>query len=131
MIRRRPLLQGALALPPVLLGLPALAASRQPWSDAAFDAAQAAGRVILIEVTAPWCPTCRAQKPHIDAVAADPRLREALLLSVDFDTQRDALRRLNVRTQSTLIVFRGREELGRATGITEEAAIRALLLRGV
>lgn len=131
MIRRRPLLQAALAAPAVALALPAQAAIRQPWSDAAFDAAQAAGRIILIEVTAPWCPTCRAQKPHVDAVAADPRLREAVLLTVDFDTQRDALRRLNVRSQSTLIVFRGREELGRATGITEEAAIRALLLRGV
>lgn len=116
---------------PVLAVLPAQAAPRRPFADAAFDAAQAAGRPILVEVTAPWCPTCRAQKPHVDAIAADPRMRDAVLFSVDFDSQRDALRRLNVRSQSTLIAFRGREERGRATGITDGAAIRDLLLRAL
>ena len=114
-----------------LLPLPARAAERAPFTDAAFDAAQAAGRPILIEVTAPWCPTCRAQKPHVDAVAADPRMREAVLLSVDFDSQKDALRRLSVRTQSTLIAFRGTQERGRATGVTDGGAIRDLLLRAL
>lgn len=109
----------------------AAAAERQPFSDAAFDAAQAAGRPILIEVMAPWCPTCRAQRPHIDAVTADPRMRGALLLSVDFDSQKDALRRLNVRRQSTLIALRGREERGRAIGITDAAAIRELFFRAL
>jgi thiol-disulfide isomerase/thioredoxin len=126
---RRPLLTALVAL--AALPRAATAADRTPFTDAAFQAAQAAGRPILIEVTAPWCPTCRAQKPHVDAVAADPLMREAVLLSIDFDTQKDALRRLSVRSQSTLIAFRGTEERGRATGITDGAAIRALLLRAL
>lgn len=129
MLHRRTL--AALVATPLLVALPAAAAERQPFTDAAFEAAQAAGRPILIEVTAPWCPTCRAQKPHVDAVAADPRMREAVLLSIDFDSQKDALRRLNVRSQSTLIALRGREERGRATGVTDAAAIRDLLLRAL
>jgi thioredoxin 1 len=128
-MRRR---QVVIAIPAALaLAAPARATQRQPFSDAAFEAAQAAGRPILVEVTAPWCPTCRAQKPHVDAVAADPRMADALLLSVDFDSQKDALRRLNVRTQSTLIAFRGRDERGRATGVTDGAAIRELLFRAL
>jgi thiol-disulfide isomerase/thioredoxin len=128
MLRRRLLIAA-----PALLAFapPARAAQREAFSDAAFEAAQAAGRPVLVEVTAPWCPTCRAQKPHVDAVAADPRMREAVLLSVDFDSQKDALRRLGVRTQSTLIAFRGREERGRATGVTDGAAIRELLFRAL
>ena len=128
---RRALLTAAAALPVTLLTRPAASAQRQAFSNALFDAAQAAGRPILIEITAPWCPTCRAQKPHVDAVAADPRMRDAVFLSVDFDSQKDALRRLNARSQSTLIAFRGREERGRATGITEGAAIRELLFRAL
>ncbi|MFM7344905.1 MAG: thioredoxin family protein [Tagaea sp.] len=116
---------------PLAAALPAAAAERRTFSDAAFDAAQAAGKPILVEVTAPWCPTCRVQKPHIDAVAADPRMRDAVLFTVDFDGQKDALRRLNVRTQSTLIVMRGREERGRSTGVTDGAAIRELLFRAL
>ena len=128
-MRRRSLL---LALPAAgLLGAHARAAERAAFTEAAFQAAQAAGRPILIEVTAPWCPTCRAQKPHVDAVAADPRMREAVLLSVDFDSQKDALRLLSVRSQSTLIAFRGTQERGRATGVTDGAAIRELLFRAL
>ncbi|WP_237217567.1 thioredoxin family protein [Falsiroseomonas oryziterrae] len=108
---------------------PARAAERARFSDAAFDAAQQAGRPLIVEVTAPWCPTCRVQRPHVDAALADPRLAGAVLFTVDFDSQKDALRRLNVRSQSTLIAFNGREERGRATGVTDPAAIRALLLR--
>ena len=114
-----------------LVALPARAAERAAFTDAAFQAAQAAGRPIRIEVTAPWCPTCRAQKPHVDAVAADPRMREAVVFSIDFDTQKDALRRLSVARQSTLIAFRGTQERGRATGVTDGAAIRELLFRAL
>ena len=109
-MHRRSMLTGlttlaALAMAPAV----ARAAERQPFTDAAFDAAQAAGRPVLVDVSAPWCPTCRAQRPHIDAMAADPRMKEAIFLSVDFDSQKEALRRLNVRSQSTLIAFKGRE----------------------
>jgi thiol-disulfide isomerase/thioredoxin len=131
MHRRRLLALSAFAIAGVTGVAPARAAERLPFTAAAFEAAQAAGRPILVEVSAPWCPTCRAQQPHVQAVAADPRLREGVLFTVDFDTQKDALRQLQVRSQSTLIAFRGREERGRATGITDPQAIRDLLLRAL
>jgi thioredoxin 1 len=129
MIRRRLALAGALGL--AALPRAGRAGENAAFTDAAFDAAQAAGRPILIDVAAPWCPTCRAQKPHIDAAMADPAFKDAVFLTVDFDTQKAALRRLNARSQSTLIAFRGREERGRAVGITDPAAIRALLERAL
>jgi thiol:disulfide interchange protein len=128
-MHRRLLLAALPALAVAAAARPARAAERAPFTDAAFDAAQAAGRPVLVEVTAPWCPTCRAQRPHVEATLADPRLARAVMFTVDFDSQKDALRRLNVRSQSTLVAFAGREERGRATGITDPAAIRALLLR--
>jgi thiol:disulfide interchange protein len=109
----------------------ASAAERQPFSAAAFAAAQAAGRPILIEVHADWCPTCHAQRPHVEAVAADPRMAGAVLFTVDFDGQKAELRQLRVRSQSTLIAFRGSEERGRAIGITDPVAIRELLMRAL
>jgi thioredoxin 1 len=129
-MHRRQLLAAAIPALAVASFAPgASAAERARFTDAAFDAAQAAGRPVLVEVTAPWCPTCRAQRPHVEATLADPRLARAVLFTVDFDSQKDVLRRLAVRSQSTLIAFAGREERGRATGITDPAAIRDLLLR--
>jgi len=121
----------ALAFGWTATALPAAAAERAGFSDAAFDAARAAGRPVIVEVTAPWCPTCRAQRPHVDAALAAPDLAGALLLTVDFDSQKDALRRLAVRSQSTLIAFKGAEERGRATGITDGEQIRALIRRAL
>jgi thiol-disulfide isomerase/thioredoxin len=100
-----------------------------PYSDAAFAAAQAAGRPILVAVEASWCPTCRAQKPILGALLARPAFADMVALSVDFDSQKDAVRKLDARMQSTLVVFRGTAERGRSVGDTNAASIEALLAK--
>jgi thiol-disulfide isomerase/thioredoxin len=42
----------------------AFAADKKPFTAAAFEAAQASGKPILIDVSASWCPTCKAQAPE-------------------------------------------------------------------
>jgi len=106
---------------------PALAGEIVPFAAARLSAEQAAGSPILIHVTAPWCPTCRAQHPIVSQLVADPANRDLVVFEVDFDSQKDVLRRLNVRQQSTLIAYRGAEERGRAVGITNPTAIAALV----
>lgn len=96
----------------------------EAYTKQAFMAAQEAGTLILVHVTAPWCPTCRAQKP---VVAAVERENPALVVyEVDFDSQKDALRAFNVTTQSTLIAFAGKAETGRSTGVTDPMKIKEL-----
>ena len=106
---------------------PTLAGEIVPYDAARLGEAQAAGDPILLHVTAPWCPTCKAQHPIISDLASDPANPDLLVLEIDFDTQKDVLRQFNVRQQSTLIAFRGAEERGRAAGITDRQAIAALL----
>ncbi|WP_439574501.1 thioredoxin family protein [Phreatobacter sp.] len=128
MFDRRHLLVASAALP--LLAVRAHAAPRA-FTPAAFQAAQAAGRPILVEVSAPWCPTCRAQKPILSDLTASERFRGFVVLTVDFDSQKDVLRQLRVQMQSTLIVFRGTEEKGRSTGDTNRASIETLLAKAI
>jgi thioredoxin 1 len=104
------------------------AEAAQPFSTQAFQAAQAAGRTVLIDVTAPWCPTCRQQKPTIQAV--EKEMPSLVVYEVDFDAAKDVLRRFRVQSQSTLIVFKGETEVGRSTGDTDPARIRALVAKG-
>jgi thioredoxin 1 len=96
------------------------------FTQAAFEAAQAAGRPIVVEVSAPWCPTCRAQAPHISAMMAKPEMRNVTLLTVDFDSQKDVLQKLRVSQQSTLIAFKGKVETARSIGDTTAAGIEKL-----
>lgn len=99
------------------------AGETKAYSDAAFGAAQAAGKPILVDVTASWCPTCKAQRPIIGALAAKPEFKDLVILEVDFDTQTDALKKFGVRNQSTLITFRGKTETSRTVGSTNPDAI--------
>jgi thioredoxin len=107
------------------------AAERKPFEESAFAAAQAAGKSILVDVSAPWCPTCRAQKPIIQSLAAQPEYKDLTVFDVDFDTQKPALRALNVQQQSTLIVFKGNTEEGRSVGSTNAGAINDLMKKAL
>ena len=131
MLNRRHLL-GALTLSATLsLGSFASAMDRKPFDQAAFEAAQAAGKPILIEVSAPWCPTCKAQAPILSRLKSEPRFKELVSLNIDFDSQKDLLRRFNVQMQSTLIVFKGKQETGRSTGDTNAGSIETLLAKSI
>jgi len=97
-----------------------------PFTQAAFEAAQSAGKSVIVEVTAPWCPTCKAQAPIISSLMARPDMKGVTLLKVDFDSQKDILRTLRVAQQSTLIAFKGKTETSRSIGDTTPAGIEKL-----
>ncbi|AWN39643.1 thioredoxin family protein [Methylobacterium durans] len=99
----------------------------QPFSADAFKAAQDEGRPVLIAVAAPWCPICRTQKPILAKLAQDPRFARLAVFEIDFDTQKDLLRRFDARQQSTLIAFKGSTEVGRSVGETQPEWIESLL----
>lgn len=107
-----------------LATLPLAAHAAQPFDAKAFAEAQNAGKSILVDVQADWCPTCAQQKPIIASLEqANPTL---IVLEVDFDRHKDVLKQLKVQSQSTLIAFKGKTEMGRSTGQTDPAAIAAL-----
>jgi thiol-disulfide isomerase/thioredoxin len=109
--------------------LPAAAAI--PFTMDAFEAARKAGKPILVEVHAPWCPTCKAQQPILSELLASPKYAGLMVFRVDFDSQKDALRALGARQQSTLIVFKGGQEAGRSVGDTGKASIAGLLQKSL
>lgn len=102
-----------------------------PFDPNAFAAAQATGRPVLVEVHADWCPVCVKQQPVISELLSQPRFRQYQVLTVDFDSQKDALRALGVRYQSTLIVFKGKQEVARSTGETAKDKLAELLAKAI
>ncbi|XSC44895.1 TlpA family protein disulfide reductase [Bradyrhizobium sp. RDT10] len=59
-----------------LVGTSLVAQAGQPFDLSAFQQAQAAGKPILIDVTAPWCPTCKVQRPIVQEIEkSTPRSR--------------------------------------------------------
>lgn len=102
-----------------------------PFDEAAFAAAQQAGKPVIVAVAAPWCPICRAQKPILARLAAEARFHDLQVFTIDFDSQKALLRRFDARMQSTLIVFKGAVEAGRSVGETQPEWIEGLVERAL
>jgi thioredoxin 1 len=123
MFSRRSLLLSAVST--VLVPMPAFA--RYSFSIAAFNDAAKSGRPVLLEFHADWCPTCRAQEKVVNTLVGKPPYSNVLVLRVLFDSQKDLLKRFQVRQQSTLILFKDGAELARAVGITSTEDIASFL----
>ena len=126
MTQFRALLAGLVVV--ILVGsVPASAAEWKEFTPEALAAAQAEGKPILVDVFAAWCSVCRAQNPILVQLTREPKYKNLVVLKADFDTQKDQLKPLNVRSQSTLIVFRGDKELDRSAGDTSQISIEGML----
>ena len=102
----------------------ASAAEHRTFDAKSFAAAQTSGTPVLVDISATWCPTCKAQKPIIDSLAEQPENRDLIIFAVDFDSQKAIVREFRAQSQSTLIAFRGKTETGRSVGDTAPARSR-------
>jgi thioredoxin 1 len=107
--------------------VPAHALEKRKYDAAAFKVAQASSKPILVDVSATWCPTCKAQHKVLDSLATRPEFANVIVFEVDFDTQKDALKTFNARQQSTLIAYKGAQETKRLVGETGAEPIEGLL----
>ncbi len=116
----------AAAVATVIAGLRPAGAAEATFDQKAFDAAQAAGKPVIVAVHATWCPICARQKPIMSQLETDPALKDITVFLVDFDSQKDIVRGFGVQKQSTLIAFHGKTEKTRSTGETDAAKLRAI-----
>ncbi len=103
----------------------------KPFTQAEFAADQAAGKQVAVQFHADWCPTCKAQGVALEALKNDPALKTVTLLQANYDTEKALKKEMNIRTQSTFVVFKGKTEVARSTGITEADKIKATLATGL
>ena len=102
-------------------------AGELPYNKAAFDKALAAGEPVVVDFAASWCPTCKAQKPVVQSLLAEPQRKVLTVFVADFDTEVALKKQLNVTMQSTLIAFKAGKEVARSTGQTGKGELGALL----
>lgn len=126
MLSRRSVLFATVAACTAIVA-PAFATETETFNPASFAAAEREGKPIFVAIHASWCPTCKAQKPILSELMAEPKFKNLVYFVVDFDGQKDAVKYFGARMQSTLIAFKGAKETGRSVGDTDPASIAALL----
>lgn len=110
----------------VFAGL-ASAGTIKPFDQAAFDHLAAEGKPIVITVQAPWCPICKKQDPIQASLMETPAYKDYTLFTIDFDSQKALLAKYHVTSQSTIISYHGKTEVGRSVGDTHQESIDALM----
>ena len=118
----KPVILGALSL----LASLAMAGEIKPFNQKDFDKLTHDGKPVVLDVSAPWCPTCKAQKPIIDGLMKQPAYKDVTLMSIDFDSSKATLKNFKVIMQSTLVAFKGEKEVGRSVADTTPAGLEAL-----
>lgn len=103
----------------------------KPFTAAELASAQKAGSSVALHFHADWCPTCRAQDKALETLKNDPALKNVTLLQADYDQEKALKKELNIRTQSTFVVFKGKTEVARSAGITDADKIKSTLATGL
>jgi thiol:disulfide interchange protein len=125
-------MRSLLAILAIAFAAPAMAAPVwQDYSPAAFARAQEAGKIIVVDVHAVWCPTCKAQAPTLDALREDAQMKDAVFFKVDFDKEKTFLREHRIPRQSTVLVFRGKQETARSIAESRSRQLREAVLAGL
>ena len=106
-------------------------AAGQPFTKSQFDNLMKEGKPIIVHVHAPWCSNCKAQNSVLNVEMKSTAYKGVTFLEVDFDTQNEALRELNVSMQSTILVFKQGREVGRFTARTKESEIEELIKKAL
>jgi len=89
----------------------AAATDSEPFTEARFRALQSENALILVDVAASWCPTCARQAKAIASYReANPGVA-LQVLRVDYDDQKEWVKKFKAPRQSTLILFRGTEQV--------------------
>ena len=61
----------------------AMASEIKPFSQVSFDAVTASGKPVVLDISATWCPTCKAQRPIIDSLMKQPAYKDVTLQTIE------------------------------------------------
>ena len=109
----------------------AVAGDIKPFSQQEFDHLTKEGKPVVLEISAPWCPTCKQQKPIVESLMKQPAYKDVTLMTIDFDSAKPTLKTFKVNMQSTLVAFKGAKEVGRSVGDTSPAGLEGLIKKTV
>lgn len=107
-----------------------VAQEKEAFTPERFAELQEQGALILIDVFADWCPTCAQQQK----ILADFQVEHAdvplHILEVNFDDQKEYVTEFRAPRQSTLILYRGEEQIWFSVAETRPDVIVAELTKG-
>ena len=90
---------------------------------------QKSGKTIVINSWNKYCSTCAAQTKVFDQAMKD--FKDVEFLFYEQDKNKDIAKTLGINYWTTIVVFKGQNEVGREMGLTDKDQIYSLINKGI
>jgi len=99
------------------------------FSTEIFEKAKTDGRPIVINSYEVWCGTCGVQTKILDQ--AEKEFKDIVFLSYEQSKNKDIAQKLGIKFWTTIVVYKGNDEVARVVGQTDKEIIYAAIQKGI
>lgn len=124
---RQALLLPLLVLMAAFTHVATAAGTTENFTKERFDALQAQGAPVLIDVHAVWCPTCKRQGKILSQFQNTHAQCNLTILKVDFDDQKEWVTHFKAPRQSTLVLYNEGQRVWFSVAETRASVINSAL----
>ena len=99
------------------------------FSEEAFESAKASGKTVVVNSYEVWCGTCSKQTKILDQ--AEKEFNDIVFLSYEKSKNKDIAKKLGIKFWTTIVVYKGNDEVARVVGQTDKEIIYAIIQKGI
>ena len=99
------------------------------FSEEVFKNAKTSGKTVVINSYEVWCGTCGKQTKILDQ--AEKEFKDIVFLSYEQSKNKDIAQKLGIKFWTTIVVYKGNDEVARIVGQTDKEIIYSAIQKGI
>ena len=99
------------------------------FSEEIFEKAKASGKTVVVNSYEVWCGTCSKQTKILDQ--AEKEFKDIVFLTYEQSKNKDIAQKLGIKFWTTIIVYKGDNEVARIVGQTDKETIYSAIQKGI
>ena len=99
------------------------------FSEEIFEKAKASGKTVVVNSYEVWCGTCSKQTKILDQ--AEKEFKDIVFLSYEQSKNKDIAQKLDIKFWTTIVVYKGDNEIVRIVGQTDKETIYSAIQKGI
>ena len=114
----------------ILVSFSAFAVEKKTnFSEEIFENAKASGKTVVVNSYEIWCGTCSKQTKILDQ--AEKEFKDIVFLSYEQSKNKDIAQKLDIKFWTTIVVYKGNDEVARIVGQTDKEVIYSAIQKGI